>query len=149
MLKADDSIEFNEMYNPITISECDFRKVECELSISLPSDYKWFLSKLNGLDVDGMIVNGIVEYNFEPDEKSYDIIEETKLLRKQINYQNSPIDISDFLALNIEDSAYLVLYDVNQGVVKIFIFVPEFRQIAMSQNFLEYILSILDDYLNE
>lgn len=148
-LRAGQKVEVNKDYVFTKINQKDFDLVEQTLNINLPNDYKWFITNFNGLNVDGMTINGIVEYEFEPDEKSYDIIEETKLFQKQAENFNSKLNLHSFISLNTEDSDYLVLYDVEKNQVGIFSSVPEFFQIGNNTSFLKFIDSILDDYLED
>lgn len=149
LIKSNDAISLNESYVPVIVTQNDFDKIESELSVKLTSDYKWFLSTINGLDIDGLVLNGVVVYDFEPDTKRYDVISETALLRKQLNEQHVTIDFSNLLSLNSEDSDYLVLYDTHTDKVGVFSSVPNFHQIENSTGFLEYVISVLDEYLNE
>lgn len=148
-LNTNNKIEFNKDYIFTKINEADFTLIEKKLNINIPNDYKWFLSKINGLNIEGFAINGIVTYNFNPNIKSYDVIEETTIFQKGNADLKTDIDIAPFISLNTEDSDYLILYNTTTNNVGIFSSIPKFNQIENDKPFLEFINLILQDYLED
>lgn len=145
-LKSSD-LDVNQDYIITNVTDEDFSIIEQELNVSLPEDYKWFLSTVNALCIDGFSVNGVTTYTFEPQQKSYDIIDETNLFRETMKQLSPETDISNLLSLNTEDSDYLCLYNVQTNTVGIFSLVPEFYRIEDEKPFLKFIENTVEDYL--